>query len=229
MKLSFTGFENTLDILPGRISVLQIESIHLFSRVCQSLLEQGRQEPLEPFSLWSDDGKELSKLNSFLSVANLFNLPWQNRALLTSLYERIDRLIKEDDLLRQKIESSHQEFEHLIIDASLRLNGSYLFGTDWSVSQSLKAYSFIINRSDSSTLFDNLIRFIEFVHDVALEKILIFVNLEKFLTKNELIEFETQLFFHNIPALVLVQGNKKLPLKNSKNLFIDQEFLEVLS
>lgn len=57
MKLSFSGFENVLEIVPGQISVLQIESIQLFTRVCQSIFGLGESEVLESFSLWSDDGK----------------------------------------------------------------------------------------------------------------------------------------------------------------------------
>ena len=85
MKLSFSGFENVLEIVPGQISVLQIESIQLFTRVCQSIFGLGESEVLESFSLWSDDGKELSKKNSFLSIVDPFNLPWRDRGLISAV------------------------------------------------------------------------------------------------------------------------------------------------
>lgn len=228
MKLSFSGFENVLEIVPGQISVLQIESIQLFTRVCQSIFGLGESEVLESFSLWSDDGKELSKKNSFLSIVDPFNLPWRDRGLISALYDQVEQYMKEDDEIRRQIEMNRQEFEHLVGDLSLRFNAHYSFGLEWSMHQSLKAYSFGINRSDSISLFDNLIRFIEFIHDICYRRVLLFVNLEKFLTKNELLELEYQLFFHNLPALFLVQGNEDIYLPNSKKLFIDQEFFEIL-
>ena len=123
---------------------------------------------------------------------------------------------------------NRQEFERLVVDLSLRFNAHYSFGLEWSLHQSLKACSFGINRSDSVSLFDNLIRFIEFIHDICYRRVLLFVNLEKFLTKNELLELEYQLFFHNLPALFLVQGNEDIYLRNPRKLFIDQEFFEIL-
>lgn len=229
MKLSFSGLENSLEIIPGRISILQIESVPLFSRICQSLFCSDDFRIIEPFSLWSKEGKELSVKNTFLPIVNLFNLPWNDRSLVTALYKQIDFRMKEDDEIRRQIEATHREFERLIGDLSLSLNANYSFDLEWSLSQSLKAYSFGINRDDSISLFDNLIRFVEFLHDICYKKVLLLVNPEKFLTENELLELEDQLFFHNLPALFLVQGSRDIQLPNSQKLFVDQEFLEVLA
>lgn len=228
MKLSFSGLENALDITPGRVSILQIESISLFTRVCQSLFTMHEEDRLESFTVWDDNGKEIASKNAFLSVVNPFDLPWRDRGLLTALYNQLDCLMKEDDIVRQEIESAHQRLEHLVKGLSLQLNSHYSFGIEWDLSQALKAYSFGIDRSDSVTLLDNLIRFIEFLHDVCYRKTLVFVNIEKFLTKSELLELETQLFFHNVAALFLVQGVDDIKLANSRKLVVDQEFLEYL-
>lgn len=228
MKLSFSGLENTLDITPGRISILQVESISLFARVCQSLFVTTEEDRLESFTVWDDKGKEIASKNAFLPVVNPFDLPWRDRGLLTALYNQLDSLMKEDDVVRQEIEVAHQQLEHLVKGLSFQLNSHYSFGIEWDLSQALKAYSFGIDRSESVTLFDNLIRFIEFLHDICYRKTLVFVNIEKFLTKSELLELETQLFFHNIAALFLVQGADGIELTNSRKLVVDQEFLEYL-
>lgn len=229
MKLTFSGFENSLEIASGQISILQIESIGLFSRVCQSLFSVDEREVLESFSVWNEKEEEVPPKNAFLKVFDPFNLPWGERSIVTSLYEQIDGIMKEDDNIRQKIEAAHYEFENLISELSLRLNGNYSFALEWGISQSLKAYSFGINRDDSIRLFDNLIHFIEMLHDISFKRTLVFVNLEKFLTKNELIELEKQVFFHNIAVLLLIQGCEKLPFEGAKKLYVDQDFLEELS
>ena len=154
-------------------------------------------------------------------------MPWQDRGLVSALYAQIDGYMKEDEKVRQKIEATHQELESLIVNLGLRMNGNYSFGLEWEISQSLKAYSFGIDSSDAVTLFDNLIRFIEYIHDISYKKVLIFVNLEKFLTKNELLELEKQLFFHSLSALILMQGNERIVFQNARYLCIDQEFLEL--
>ena len=116
MKLSFSGLENVLEITPGRVSVLQIESISLFARVCQSLICLDEDKILEPFSLWSDDERELTAKNNFLSIVDPFNLPWHDRGLISALYRQIEEYIKEDDEIRLLIETNHHQFEHLISD-----------------------------------------------------------------------------------------------------------------
>ena len=229
MKLTFSGLENSLEIVSGQISVLQIESVGLFSRICQSLFSVDEREVLESFSVWNEKGEEVSSKNAFLKVSDPFNLPWSEKSIVTSLYGQIDGFMKEDDSIRQKIEAAHNEFENLVSELSLRLNGSYSFALEWGISQSLKAYSFGINRDDSIRLFDNLIRFIEMLHDISFKRTLVFINLEKFLTKNELIELEKQVFFHNIAVLLLVQGHEKLPFEGARKLYVDQDLLEELS
>lgn len=228
MRLSFSGFENTLDITSGRVSILQIESVSLFTRICQSLFASNEDDRPESFTVWDDAGKEITSKNAFLFVVNPFNLPWRDRGLLTALYNQIDFLMKEDDAVRQDIEAAHQQLEHLVKELSLQLNSCYSFGIEWDLGQALKAYSFGIDRSDSVTLFDNLIHFIEFLHDICYRNTLVFVNIEKFLTKSELLELEMQLFFHNVAALFLVQGSDDIKLENARKLIIDQGFLESL-
>lgn len=228
MKLSFFGFENTLEILSGRVSVLQIESIPLFTRVCQSLLGSRQRDCLESFTLWDEKGKEISSKNAFLPIVNPFDLPWRDRGMLVALYGRMDSLIKENETVRREIEEAHQKFESLISRVGFELNSSYSFGLEWELSQALKAYSFGVDRSDSVTLLENLIRFIEFMNDICYRKILLLVNLEKFLTNSELLELESQLFFHDIAALLLIQGESSIEFKNSQKLSVNQEFLECL-
>ena len=229
MRLSFSGFENSLDIYPGQISILQIESIQLFSRVCQSLLVTTEYERLESFTLWSDEGKEIANSNAFLSVFNPFDLPWHERALISALFDQVEMRLQENEDIRQQIECMHRQFEHLITEIGLQFDGNYSFGVEWRISQALKAYSFGIDRADTVSLLDNVIRFLEFLHDICYKKPILFVNLSNFLDKKELLELESQLFFHNLSALLLVQGSEKLEFSNAKKLFIDQEFLETLS
>lgn len=228
MKLSFMGLENTLDIAPGRVSVLQIESVKLFARICQSLLNSNQSDRLEDFSLWDDNGREVSAKSVFFPIVDPFKLPWYDRAIVAALYEQMKNYLWEDETIRAEVEQAHQYFEHLICDLSLRMNASYSFEAEWDLNQSLKAYSFGIDRSDSVSLLDNLIRFIELIHDIGSKKVLLFINLEKFLTEEELLELENQLFFHDLRALMLVQGSVGIHLRNPIKLFIDQEFLEYL-
>lgn len=228
MKLSFAGLENILDIVPGRVSVLQIESVKLFARICQSLLNSNQSDRLEDFSLWDDNGRELNAKSVFFPIVDPFKLPWHDRVIVAALYEQMKNYLWEDETIRAEVEQAHQYFEHLICDLGLRMNANYSFEAEWDLSKSLKAYSFGIDRSDSVSLLDNLIRFIELIHDIGSRKVLLFVNLEKFLTEEELLELESQLFFHDLRALMLVQGSVGVHLKNPIKLFIDQEFLEYL-
>ena len=110
--------------------------------------------------------------NTFLPIVNLFDLPWNDRSLVAALYKQIDFQMKEDNEVRQQIEATHRDFEQLIGYLSLSLNANYSFDLEWSLNQSLKAYSFGINRDDSISLLDNLIRFIEFLHDICYKKVL---------------------------------------------------------
>lgn len=228
MKLVLNGFENSLKISSGELSILRLESVTLFSRIVQSLFSAEPATCLEPFSLWDAEGKELRPKDYFLPLLNPFDLPWDDKGLTSSLFRNFEMLIKEDEVLRTELELLSARCEQLVCEASLGLRGSYGLGLQWSLARFLKSQAFGVDRSDAIMPLDNLIRFIELLKDSQCKKILVFMNLEKFLTQEELLELENQLFFHNLPALLLMQGSCAIATKRGHELFVDQDFLEFI-
>lgn len=226
MKLVFSGLENSLHINAGQISVLQIASKPLFARICQSLFAEDDIDNLEPFSLWDNDGKELNIKQNTMPVLNPFDLPWHDKGLKEALYKNMTERLDENDALKNEVEAAHRQFIQLLSQLSLSYNANYTFNLDWTLSQSLKAFGFCIDRQDVETLFDNLIRFIEFISDICYKKPLFFVNLDKFLTNELLLEFKNLVFFYNIPVVILSQGKEDLSAISDENLYIDLDLLE---
>ncbi len=226
MRVVFSGLEHTLDIDAEHISVLQIENTTLFSRVCESLLSGKGSEAVEPYSVWGDDGKRVNCASAFLAIMDPFDLPWKNRQLGGKLHERIRLLMMEDDDIRAELNELSSEIGSIVSSLGFQLRCDYGFTLEWDICSYLKSFGFGVEALEGESLFDNLIKFLDFVSDMGLEATLLFVNLKIFLTEKELF----QVFDHAIflgTKMLLIEKYDSFKLHNSeRKIVVEQGLLE---
>ena len=203
MKVAFYGFDTVLECPPGQTTVFEIESKPLFSGVCQSLISEMKDQALEPYILWDDSGEPLKSADNPIIIVNPFDLPWGNRRITGVLYDRLERILTEDDSMRSTIESLGAQLSSHILGLSLQLEGNYGFGLEWEMPKYLKAFGFVPDYSETDRLIDNLESFLAVAADVELKQALVFINLRKFLSSEELSRFEVSVKKSNMSVLLL--------------------------
>lgn len=228
MKICFAGIEHALEIDARYASVLQVASPVLFARICQSVLSGKGEDALEPYTLWDDEDEAMNAATAFLPIVNPFSLPWKHKKLFGNLYAKAVGLAHEDDELREQIESMGLELKEVVSRLGFQMNGDYAFELEWDLSTFLKAFGFNIEVSDTASLLDSLICFMEYAVDVGFNDVLLFVNLHTFLTKDELESLYKHVFFLGIKVLMLERGASRAVCWRERKLLIDQGFLESL-
>lgn len=226
MRIVFSGLEHAINLDCEHVSVLQIENAALFARVCESLLSGKGAEAVEPYSVWDNDGKRISASSAFLSIANPFDLPWKHRNLGGKLYERIRLLMMEDDEICAEINELNNKIGSAVSLLGFQLRCNYEFALEWDICSYLKSFGFGVEILDKVSLFDNVIRFLDFVSDMGLKIPLIFVNLKLFLTKDELFQVFEQAIFLQIEMLLIERYNIYELHCLERKLVVEQEFLE---
>jgi CRISPR-associated protein Csn2 len=226
MKIVFSGLEHSIVVSAEYARTVEVENKTLFSRICGSLLSCKGNDATEPYSIWSDDGHEISPTTAFLPISDPFMLPWDSKDLDGHLYERIEDLLLENENTRMSVEQINDELNSCLLQLTHQINGDYAFGVEWNLKRYLKAFSFSIARSNESSLLENLNIFIDFCADMFLKRVLLFINLKEFLSEKEFRSFLDHLFFHKLAAVFLESSLDKTYYPLEKKIVIDQYFLE---
>ncbi|MCC6102424.1 MAG: type II-A CRISPR-associated protein Csn2 [Olegusella sp.] len=227
MKIVFSGLEHSIVISKEYARTVEIENKTLFSRICSSLLSCKGNCATEPYSLWDDDGHEISPTGAFLFISDPFMLPWDSKDLEGHLYEHIETLLLEDESTRTSVEHLNDELNSRLLQLTHQINGNYAFAVEWNVKRYLKAFSFSVARPKGGLFLENLNTFIDFCADMYLKKVLLFINLKEFLSEKDFISFLDHLFFHKLSAVFLESSLDKNYYALEKKMVIDQHFLEI--
>ena len=226
MRIAISGFESPVCLVAGTPHVLEIENKTLFTRVCRSLTSGDGPEALEAYSLWGEDGREVSSRDAFLVVGNPLCLPWDDKRLGGRLYEAIETLMHEDEESRAEIEKTAQVLSTAVARLTYRVGAEYEFGLEWSLRQFLKSRAFKVDRYESSSYLDSLISFLDFCSDMRLHQPILFVNLKSFLNEKDLEEVYERVFFHGFEILLLEPIHDEASYGHEQKTRVDLHFLE---
>ena len=225
MKLVIEGFDEPIVLGGGPVAVLEIHDKQLYSRICQSLISEKGEEAIEPFSLWEEDGSKRSARNAILPVTDPFDLPWEERSLLSDLQETVEEAYAADDQARRKIDEAAHYLREEVSCLGLRLQSDYEFALEWDLGRFLKAFDFSVDGDPADSLLENLIKFVKFASDIQCHQVVLFMNLKSFLEKNELEEFYREAFFCDLNILLLESAPDDEFYAQERKTTIDQDFL----
>lgn len=225
MKLVFSGLENAVDIVPGFATTVQIENEALFARIVRSLASLRGREALEPFTLWEGDS-EMKPSSALLVVPDALNLPWDDRALMGEVLKRIEREFLEDEDLRRAIESMDSTLSEMLLELGFGMNSDYGFALEWDLKRYLKFRGFGAGLQTDESLLDNLLNFLSLTLDAGCKKVVMFVNLKTFLTKNEVKALFDHVFYSKAMVLLLENKRDEIVYDYEHKMIVDLQFLE---
>lgn len=226
MKLVIAGLDSPVRIEPGCATVLEVENSGLFARIARSLQSGMGADSLEPYTLWEEGGAELNPKNSLLFVSDPLNLPWDNKSLIGEVMKRIEAEYLADEDLRQQVELAEQSLAASLFSLSMGLDSTYSFGIDWDFKRYLSMLGFRAKVQIEESFLDNLVNFLSLVLDSGSNKLLVFVNLKTFLTKNELSSLYDHLFYTQLPVLLLENVKDSSVFQHERKRVVDQDFLD---
>lgn len=225
MRLVFSGLESPVEVMPGRCSTIEVENQTLFTRIAQSLLSGEGRYATEPFSIWEGED-ELRPKDTLLVIDNPLSLPWDDRVYMGSIVKRIEREYLEDEDLRRAVEELQGSIATRLMSLGLGMNTDLGFSLEWDLKRYLKFMGFGVSYQGSKSFLDNLLNFISLALDSGDKRVIAFVNLKTFLSKNDFETFLEQLSFLKTKALFLENKQDVNQYEYEQKRLIDLDFIE---
>lgn len=225
MKIVFAGLDEPLELSAGECATLEIENQTLFTRLALSLRSLEGRFAAEPYSLWEDD-EELKPSETLLVIDNPLSLPWDERVLMARVIKRMELEFLEDEDLRQVVEGLQMAMNTKLMSLGLGMNADYAFANDWELKKYLKFVGFGVDYQETRPLLDNLLNFLSLALDAGDNRILVFINLKTFLSKNDFIGLLEQVFYQKSRVLLIENKHDKCNYEHECKRAIDLHFLE---
>lgn len=198
MNLITEYLENSLEIKPKTINTLVIEDSKYFTTFIKGLLETIYQEN-DTFEL-IEDYKNLNIAKSTEIIFDLFNLEANTANRLKKLYEELESDINSEEMYSKKI-----DLERIMItiadDLIYRSRFSLKTG-EINYPNLFKAIAVEFDY-DKTSIVERLTEYIKITSELSGKKLFIIVNLDSFLSKDELVELGTFLCYNEIKILAL--------------------------
>ena len=222
MNLVTKYLENSLEIKSKTINTLVVEDTRYFSIFLKGLIESTEIESDE-FEL-IEDYKTVDMTKYVEIIFDIFNLEANSANILKKMYSEL-----EEDLNTQEVYTKKVELESIIANITDELIYRSRFSLkagEINYQNLFKAIEIEFDYEKNSVL-ERLIEYIKVTSELLKIKVYIIVNLDSFLSEEELVELEKFLLYNDIKVLAL-QNAIRREVKPSENLrIVDKDLCEI--
>ena len=219
MIFQYKGFNFKIDFEDKSIFSLIIENKKLYRKVIEDLIN----------NIIIDDGNIILSKNNKLIVpekeifvfSDYFNFD-VNKFVLNKYYKELKNL-SENDFFDETLEI--KEVLRNYVTKLVENEYSIKLEEDLDISQILKAFSIKFERSEDLLL--NLFEWLKILNEVLGYEIFFFINLENFLSDDELVEFSKFILYNKYKVVFLENFNRNRLFDDDNLIIIDNDLCEI--
>lgn len=222
MNIISEYFDNSFELKSEAINTLLIENRELFiSFIKQLHIEMSTEEGK---IILQDDLKELSFKKYAELIIDPFTLDPNNAKNLKKLYEKIIDNSSNEELYEKRL-----VFENVLKDYIEEI----VFSSDYELIYDSLDYQNIFKAvnlhidTETKNLASMIIDYMRISSDLSGTKLFIFVNLDNFLTDEDLIELQNFISYNNIIVFCLQNQLKRKLVENENLRIIDEDLCEI--
>ena len=219
MIFQYKGFNFKIDFENKSIFSLIIENKKLYRKIIEDLIN----------NISIDDGNIILSKNNKLIVpekeifvfSDYFNFD-VNKFVLNKYYKELKNL-SENDFFDETL-----EIKEVLRDYVTKLvenEYSIKLEEDLDISQILKAFGVKFQRNEDLLL--NLFEWIKILNELLGYEIFFFINLENFLSNDELVEFSKFILYNKYRVVFLENFNRNKLFDNDNLIIIDSDLCEI--
>lgn len=219
MIFQYQGFNFKIDFENKSIFSLIIENKKLYRKIIEDLIN----------NISIDDGNIILSKNNKLIVpekeifvfSDYFNFD-VNKFVLNKYYKELKNL-SENDFLDETIEI--KEVLRNYVTKLVENEYSIKLEEDLDISQILKAFGIKFQRNEDLLL--NLFEWIKILNELLGYEIFFFINLENFLSNDELLEFSKFILYNKYKVVFLENFNRNKLFDDDNLIIIDNDLCEI--
>ena len=219
MIFQYKGFNFKIDFEDKSIFSLIIENKKLYRKVIEDLIN----------NISIDDGNIILSENNKLIVpekeifvfSDYFNFD-VNKFVLNKYYKELKNL-SENDFFDETVEI--KETLRNYVTKLIENEYSVKLEEDLDISQILKAFGIKFQRNEDLLL--NLFEWIKILNELLGYEIFFFINLENFLSDDELVEFSKFILYNKYKVVFLENFNRNKLFDDDNLIIIDNDLCEI--
>ena len=219
MIFQYKGFNFKIDFEDKSIFSLIIENKKLYRKVIEDLIN----------NIIIDDGNIILSKNNKLIVpekeifvfSDYFNFD-VNKFVLNKYYKELKNL-SENDFFDETLEI--KEVLRNYVTKLVENEYSIKLEEDLDISQILKAFGVKFQRNEDLLL--NLFEWIKILNELLGYEIFFFINLENFLSNDELVEFSKFILYNKYKVVFLENFNRNRLFDDDNLIIIDNDLCEI--
>lgn len=217
MKLRFNYLESDIDLEKCCINVIEVENKSYFYRMVNGLNLLSLGEPIEEINFYDDLGEcyIAGKINI---VTDYFDFDFNEKKYSSNLVKIINKEITEIDenALSNIYKKMQSLYNKVLINIDLPLSSKQEFTTD-AIFKMLK-----ISIDKKEKLLENLLLLLDLEKNFNIDKLVVFVNLKQYLSKEDLIEVYKYSIYNNVTILLIDSQTYGPTISYEKKLIIDE-------
>lgn len=219
MIFQYKSFNFKIDFDDKNIFSLIIENKRVYRKIIEDLVNNSNIE--DGNIILSKNNKLIIPEKEIFVFLDYFNFDI-NKLVLNKYYKELKNL-SENEFLNETLEI--KEILKDYINKLIENNYSLKFEDDLDVSQILKAFSIKFERSENLLL--NLFEWIKILNEILGYEIFFFINLENFLSEDELLEFFKFILYNKYRVVFLENFYRNKLSDDEKLIIIDNDLCEI--
>lgn len=226
MKINIEYIDNEIIIPDNKVFNIEIENKIYFYRLINELnyISNGADSPEEDNIKFFKNNNELNLFNKIDVYIDYFNIDFNSKKIINSLYRALKTTISEEDKI--KIANYYLKIKNILSKSFLDYNLPLTISSEYDIELIFKLLK--INVEKKNNLLDNLLILIDINNIFKINELLIFVNLKQYLNKEELNELYKYSVYNNVKILLIDSQSYGTCNEYEKKLIIDSNLDEFL-
>ena len=219
MIFQYKGFNFKINFEEKNIFSLIVENKKIYRKIIEDLINNTGIE--DGNIILSKNNKLIVPEKEIFVFLDYFNFDI-NKFVLNKYYKELKNL-SENEFLNETLEI--KEILLGYINKLTENNYSLKFDDDLDISQILKAFSIKFEKSEELLL--NLFEWVKILNEVLGYEIFFFINLENFLSEDELLEFSKFLLYNKYKIVFLENFYRNKLFEDDNLIVIDHDLCEI--
>ena len=224
MNLIYTFLDNKIDLYNDYVNSIEVLNNNYFYRLTNLIYKYSNDQEVE--ELYFTENNEELKLNKKIRIiTNYYDFDFNSKKYINELIKNISN--NTDDNILLKLNNNYNKLYKVLSSLinSVDLNFKVDINDEFSINEILNNFNLSIPSKDN--LLDNLILLIDIEKQFNINKVLVFINLKDYLSREEIIEFEKYCIYNNV-YVILFDNSKYKNNSYEKKFLIDNDLSEVI-
>lgn len=222
MKIKVTYIDNEIQFYDDKINVIEIENKKYFYRLVMDLYGISNGHNIEDISFFSNELKELNYIGKIKLFFNYFDFDFNCKKYINDISKIILSTVSDEQ--RDVIIRQYNKLVNLYNKILMNIDLPLIVNNDISMDVVNKIMKFEIDVKND--LLENILLLIDLEKTIQRNDVLCFVNLKPYLNKNELIELYKYSIYNQIRIILIDSQSYRTTLDYEKKLIIDSNLDE---